>query len=265
MSNDNDRHSGSGELLRHISAGVGTLTINRPQVRNAITPEYLLQVIEAIGDMERDSEVRVIVLTGQGKAFCAGADMSFLDALTRMSAEQIGEQVYAAFQGVARAIKHCGKPVVAAVNGPAIGAGCELAVACDFRIASSTAVFCENWIDLGIMPPLGGLYLLPRLIGLERATDMVMRATRVDAQRALQIGLVTEVAEPEQFEAAVAAFAASLAARPARALKIIKQALRRGMDGSLAGEWEFNVQAQSLLLGGPDFAAAIAAIRAPKT
>ncbi len=252
------------ELLRNVADGIGTLSFNRPAVRNAITPEYLMQVIAAIGEIERDDAVRVIVLTGKGKAFCAGADMSFLDALTRMDSAQIGEQVYAAFQGMARAIKLCGKPVIAAVNGPAIGAGCEIAVACDFRIASRTAVFCENWIDLGIMPPLGGLYLLPRLIGLERATDMVMRATRVSAERALEIGLVSEVADPEQFDAAVAAFAASLARRPARALKVVKQALRRGMEGTLSGEWEFNVQAQSLLLTGADFAAAVAAIRAPK-
>jgi enoyl-CoA hydratase/carnithine racemase len=254
MTNDDD-------LLCNVAQGVATITLNRPQARNSLTPAYLKKLIAAVERCDADDATRVIVLRGAGKAFCSGADMSFLDDLTVMNAEQIRTTVYATFQGATRALRLCSKPVVAAVNGPAMGAGCELAVACDFRIASRDAVFCENWVDLGIMPPLGGLFLLPRLIGLERATDMAMRATRISGEEAKAIGLATEVAAPEEFDAAVAAFAAGLAVRSRHALRTIKQALRRGLEGTLAGEWEFNVQAQSVLLTGEDFKAAVAAIR----
>lgn len=253
------------DLLCEITEGVATLTFNRPASRNSLTPDYLLKLIDALQRCDRDDAARVIVLRGAGKAFCAGADMSFLDSLTRMTPDEIQQSVYAAFQGATRAIRMCTKPVVAAVHGPAIGAGCEIAVACDFRVVSTEAVFCENWVDLGIMPPLGGLFLLPRLIGLERATDMAMRATRIGGAQAQAIGLATEVAAPESFDEAVRVFSLGLAARSRHALRTIKQALRRGLEGTMASEWEFNIQAQTVLLGGPDFAAAVAGIRERRT
>jgi len=249
------------DLLCSVADGVATITLNRPHARNSLTPAYLKKLIAAVERCDADEAVRVLVLRGAGKAFSSGADMSFLDDLTTMTADQIRTTVYSTFQGATRALRLCSKPVVAAVNGPAIGAGCELAVACDFRVASRDAVFCENWVDLGIMPPLGGLFLLPRLIGLERATDMAMRATKVSGTEAKAIGLATEVAASEEFDAAVTAFAAGLAVRSRHALRTIKQALRRGQEGTLASEWEFNVQAQALLLTGDDFKAAVAAIR----
>jgi len=249
------------DLLYSVADGVATITLNRPGSRNSLTPAYLRTLIAAVERADADEAVRVLVLRGAGKSFCSGADMSFLDDLTTMTADQIRSTVYSSFQGATRALRLCSKPVVAGVQGPAIGAGCELAVACDFRIASREAVFCENWVDLGIIPPLGGLFLLPRLIGLERATDMAMRATRVSGDEAKAIGLCTEVHDPAEFEAAVAKFAAGLAARSRHALRTIKQALRRGLEGTMAGEWEFNVQAQSLLLTGDDFKAAVQAIR----
>lgn len=249
------------DLLCDTQDGVATITMNRPQARNSLTPEYLKKLIAAVEQCDADDNVRVLVLRGAGTAFSSGADMSFLEDLTRMTPDEIRRTVYSTFQGATRALRLCGKPVVAAVNGPAIGAGCELAVACDFRVASREAVFCESWVDLGIMPPLGGLYLLPRLIGLERATDMAMRATRISGAEAKAIGLATEVADPEAFDEAVRVFAAGLAARSRHALRTIKVALRRGLESSMANEWEFNIQAQSLLLAGEDFATAVAAIR----
>lgn len=255
------------ELIVQVANRIGTITLNRPEVRNSLTPAYLAHVIEAIRRLESDNEVRVIVLTGAGKAFSSGADMSFLNDLTGMTQEQIRTAVYSAFQGTTRAIKLCTKPTVAVVNGPAIGAGCELAVACDFRIVTEKSYFCENWIDLGIIPPLGGLYLLPQLIGLERAANMVMRATRVYGEEAVNIGLASQLTSEDELSDTVAKFTGELASRPAAALAVIKQALRRSADSSLANEWEFYVQAQSGLLKGADFSSAVESIqqgRAPK-
>lgn len=250
----------ANEVMAKVEDRVGYVILNRPDARNAVYPEMLDPVIAAIEAHTADPEVRVIVLTGAGQAFCAGADrVKFLQPLPHKSVAEIQDDIYRRFMGVARALKLCPKPTIAAVRGAAVGAGCEFAVACDFRIAAPDALFWENWIDLGIIPPLGGMFMLPRLIGYERAADMILRARKVDAQLALAWGLVSDVVEGP-FDPAVHKFALSLARRSPRALALAKQGLRRGADSSLAAEWEFNIQAQSHLLTGPDFAEAMAAM-----
>src|SRR5690606_8610999 len=143
-------------------------------------------------------QVRAIVITGEGRGFCAGATRQFLKDVSQMPAHEIRDTVYASFQGVARTIKLSEKPTVAAVNGPAIGAGCEFALAPDLRVTTQKAFFQENWIDLGLIPPLGGMFLLPRMIGLERASNMVLRSQRVYGEESVRIGLATECVDPEQ-------------------------------------------------------------------
>jgi enoyl-CoA hydratase/carnithine racemase len=257
----------SQEILTRVQDRIGYVSINRPQARNAVHPELLDEAVAAIEAFDQDDAVRVIVFGGEGTAFCAGADREkFLLKLPGKTAQEIQTDIYRRFLGLARALKLSAKPTIAAVNGPAIGAGCEFAVACDFRIAGPKALFCENWIDLGIIPPLGGMFLIPRLVGAERAADMIMRARKVGAEEALAWGLVSKVAGEEGLEAAVHEFALSLARRSPRALAIAKQGLRRGAEGGLAAEWEFNVQAQSVLLTSADFVEAMAAMadgRAP--
>jgi enoyl-CoA hydratase/carnithine racemase len=248
------------ELLTKIENGVGTITFNRPEVMNGLTPAYLHDFIAAVQSFERDESVRVIVVTGAGKAFSSGGDKAFLRQLTGMTPAQIRDTVYGSFLGATRTVKLCSKPTVAAVNGPAIGAGCEIAVACDFRLVAEEAFFCENWIDLGIIPPLGGMLLLPRLIGLERAANMVMRGTRVYGPEAKAIGLATECVAADKLDEQVLEFGRDLAGRSRTALAMAKQGLRRGMEGTLAGEWEFNLQAQAMLIAGPDFAEAVDAL-----
>jgi enoyl-CoA hydratase/carnithine racemase len=251
----------SQQILTRVQERVGYVSINRPEARNAVYPELLDEAIAAIEAFEQDDEVRVIVFGGEGTAFCAGADREkFLLKLPGKTAQQIQTDIYRRFMGLARALKLSAKPTIAAVNGPAIGAGCEFAIAADFRVAGPKALFCENWIDLGIIPPLGGMFIIPRLVGAERAADMIMRARKVGAEEALAWGLVSKVAGEEGLAAAVHEFALSLARRSPRALAIAKQGLRRGAEGSLAAEWEFNVQAQSVLLTSADYAEAMAAL-----
>lgn len=254
------------DLLRAVEDGVATLTFNRPRTLNALDPEYLGRFVDMLRALEEDAAVRVIVLTGAGRAFSSGGDRGFLRDLTRMTPEQTRAVVYRHFLGAARAIRLSAKPVVAAVNGAAIGAGCELAVACDFRVVAREAFFCENWIELGLMPPLGGMFLLPRLVGLERATNMVLRAQRVYGEEALRIGLATACVEADALMPAALEIARELAARSPRALAAARQCLRRGQQGTLEGEWEFNLQAQAMLFAGPDFSESLAALaerRAP--
>jgi enoyl-CoA hydratase/carnithine racemase len=248
------------ELITTIKNGVGTIAFNRPAVRNSLTPEFLVRFIAVLQEFEHDDSVRAIVLTGVGKAFSSGGDMDFLHSLTNMTQSEIRTMVYSAFQGAARAIKLCGKPTVAAVNGPAIGAGCELAVMCDFRLVAREAYFCENWIDIGAIPPLGGMYLLPRLIGVERANNMILRAAKVYGEEAKAIGLASEVHDAEDLPQAAQQFAEDLARRSRNAIAVARQGLRRGLESTMAGEWEFNVHAQSALLKGDDFNEFVAAI-----
>lgn len=244
-------------VLIATNGAVGVLTLNRSQARNALTPELMNELQEAVKKFEADASIKAILITGAGSAFSAGADISFMARLRGMSQQEIKDRVYNSFQGATRAIRLCPKPVVAAVNGPAFGAGCELAVACDFRVVSNSAVLCENWIDMGAIPPLGGLFLLPRLIGLERASDMVMRATRIDGPRAVEIGLATLSVDDAVLHETAMKFAADLASKPAAAMSAVKLGLRRSMDRQLTGEWDFYVDTQSTLLSGPDFAEAV--------
>ena len=240
---------------------VGYVVFNRADSRNAVFPEMLDEVIAAIGEFEADAAIRAIVISGKGEAFCAGADRErFLQKLPGKSAEDIQDDIYRRFMGLVRALKLATKPTIAMVNGPAVGAGCEFAVACDFRIISTTALFWENWIDLGIIPPLGGMYLLPRLIGFERASDMVLCARKVSAEEAVSWGLASRLVDPEHLADATHKFATSLARRSPRALSVARKALQRGLETSLSTEWEYNLQAQALLLTGPDFAEAMSAM-----
>jgi enoyl-CoA hydratase/carnithine racemase len=248
-------------VLKESDAGVAVLTLNRPGSANALIPALVDSLTEAIIAADKDPSVRVLVLKGSGSSFCGGADLSFLESVVGMSAEEIQRQVYGKFQGLTRLLRTCTKPVVAAVNGAAYGAGCEIAVACDFRIVSEDAVFSENWIDIGAIPALGGLFLLPRLIGFERAADMVMRGTKVGGKAAIAIGLATQCVPLADLPSAAQHFAMDLAKKPAGAMAAIKQALRRGLDSPLALEWEYYVNAQAILLSSEETAANIAALQ----
>jgi enoyl-CoA hydratase/carnithine racemase len=243
----------SDELLVEVADGVGTLTINRPKTRNAVDPDYLEGLIAAVNALDADSSVRVLVLRGAGKSFSAGGSLSFLRALPSMDEAAIRRNVYERFQGITRALVQCSKPVIASTQGAVVGAACEMAAACDLRVAADDAFFCENWVDLGLMPPLGGLFLLPRLIGLGRATEMVMTGERIGAADALALGLVNRVVPLADLEAETRRMATVLAGKSPNALRVIKQALRRGQGSNIAAEWEFNVHAQVGLIRGPDF------------
>jgi enoyl-CoA hydratase/carnithine racemase len=248
-------------VLTESSDGVAVLTLNRPSSANALMPALIDSLMQAVIALNDDSSVRVLVLTGAGTSFCGGADLSFLVEVVGMSAEQIQRQIYGKFQGLTRLLRTCTKPVIAAVNGAAYGAGCELAVACDFRVVSEQAVFSENWIDIGAIPALGGLFLLPRLIGLERAADMVMRGTKVDGKTAANIGLATQCVPADELRSAAQRFARDLAKKPVGAMAAMKQALRRGLDSPLTSEWEYYVNVQAVLLSSDEVAANIAALQ----
>jgi enoyl-CoA hydratase/carnithine racemase len=255
----------TNELLTRVENRVGYITFNRPETHNGFVPEFLDRVIATVKELDLDPSVRSMVITGEGANFSSGGDKGFLRKVQSMSPQEVRTMVYGSFLGAVRTIKLCAKPVVAAINGGAVGAGCAVALACDFRIVTPKSFFHENWTTIGTIPPLGGMFLLPRLIGLERAANMIMRAQRVYGEEALSIGLASKLVAVEELLAEARAFAEDLAARSPNALALAKVGLRRGMEGSLEGEWEFNLLAQSTLTSGPDFALALDAIEAKRT
>ena len=251
----------SKNLIILREEGVGKIIFNDPGNLNSLTPEVIVRFAEAVEELDADQDVRVIVISGKGRAFCSGANLSFVESLFGLTQSEIKETVYKHFVAGAKALRFSSKPTIASVRGPAVGAGCELAIACDFRIVSETAMFSEVWINLGLICPLGGMFLLPRIIGLTRATDMLMTGKQVKGEEAEHIGLANQCVPDEALEEETVALAKRLAGSAPLALSIMKQGLRRGMESTLASEWEFNVSAQSMLLKSEDCKEGVAAIK----
>jgi enoyl-CoA hydratase/carnithine racemase len=246
--------------------GVAVVTVARGDIGNASSPEMLGEIRDAFLALSVEPDVRAIVLAAEGKHFSVGADFAFLQRLTGMAASEIKDTVYANFQGAARAIYRCPKPTLALVQGAAVTVGCEIALACDFRIAADNAMFQESWIKLGIMPPLGGTFLLPRIVGLGRAMEMCLRGKQVRADEALGIGLVSEVASRDDLEARGMELACELASAAPLGYATVKQSIQRALESSMEAEWQANLPNQALLLGSEDHREGLAAVtekRAP--
>ncbi len=246
---------------------IGIILLNRPEQHNSLRGETMAQLCQAIDLLEADAGVGAILLAAEGRHFCAGAEFAYLETLKTTSAIDVRDRIYAHFQGAARRLFRFAKPTVAAVGGAAITVGCELALACDFRIGTEKSLFQESWIKLGLLPPLGGMFLLPRIVGLTRANEMILRGRAVRGEEALRIGLVSELVAPEALRARGVELAAELAELPPRAYALAKEGLQRGMESSIDREWAAGVLAQAMLIGTEDFREGLDAVtqkRAPR-
>lgn len=209
-------------VLKDVDGRVATLTVNRPDKLNALNASVRKEFVAALGELQRDDEVRVVVVTGAGdKAFVAGADIGEFEG--RSPVDQF--RVMKAF-GMVEAVDAFPKPVIAAINGYCLGGGCELAMACDIRIASENAKLGQPEINLGILPGAGGTQRLPRLVGLGTAFKLLYTGELVTAAEALRIGLVDDVVAPDELETQVLELAQSIAAKSPVALQLIKEAVR---------------------------------------
>ncbi|MEC9067502.1 MAG: crotonase/enoyl-CoA hydratase family protein [Pseudomonadota bacterium] len=218
--------------------GVTTITLNLPEARNPISSNDVIDaLLDALSQADRDTDVRAVILTGAGTAFSSGGDLSKMAPGKGLRGNQPAETVRNYRDGIQRlplAFQALEVPVIAAVNGPAIGAGCDLACMCDIRICSSAAVFAESFVRVGLVPGDGGAWLLPRVVGWSRATEMALTGRAIDAETALDWGLVSRVVEPDELIAAAQAIAAEIAANPPRAVRLTKRLLREAQDASLA-------------------------------
>jgi enoyl-CoA hydratase/carnithine racemase len=231
-------------------AAVVTVRLNRPEQHNALTDlEQMRELGEFCAVMRADHSVRAVILTGAGSSFCAGGNIKHMQQRTGMFAGSpytLRNGYRDGIQRIPLALYELEVPVIAAINGPAIGAGLDLACMCDIRIASETARFAESFVKLGIIPGDGGAWLLPRVIGLPRATLMAFTADTIDSARALEWGLITERLPPERLMSAAQAIARRIAANPAHSLRLTKRLLREGQHMRLDSLLELSAAFQAL-------------------
>jgi len=214
-------------LLLEKEDGIGILYINRPDAMNALNTGVLEEIIQAVGEISRDNEIQVLIITGAGdKSFVAGADIKEMHALTAVEGREFGYIGQAAF----RAIEKLEKPVIAAVNGFALGGGCELAMAADIRLASEKAKFGQPEVGLGITPGFGGTQRLPRLVGEGRAMELILTANTINAEEAYRIGLVNHIYPAADLLDETRKMARKIMANAPLAVKYAKSAVNKGLQ-----------------------------------
>ncbi|GGD00768.1 2-(1,2-epoxy-1,2-dihydrophenyl)acetyl-CoA isomerase [Thalassobacillus devorans] len=224
-----------------IHNNIAWITLNRPDKLNAFIGQMNKEVQQAVKQADKDDNVRCLVITGEGRAFCSGQDLSEVNEETNL-----GDIIRAYYGPMIKEIARCDKPIVAALNGVAAGAGMSLALACDFRIASEKASMVEAFIHVGLIPDAGNLYYLPRLVGHAKALELAILGEKITAEEAKEFGLVTKVVPEGSLEKEVEQFAVRLAAMPTKAIQLIKRNLKESWSMELDDYLEKEAQGQRI-------------------
>ena len=235
-------------ILSVVDQGVAVITLNRPDVLNSLNRIMASELRTAFAAAGANREVRAVLLTGSGRAFCAGQDLA--EAMPKEGpAPDLGDIVARGYNPIVRTIRQLDKPVICAVNGVAAGAGANLAFACDFVIAAADATFIQSFSKIGLVPDTGGTFFLPRLVGMARATALMMLADKLSAQDAVAMGLILRAVDSPRLLEEATTLARALATRPTRGLGLIKRALNasatNGLDEQLALEAQLQAEAGS--------------------
>lgn len=256
-------------ILFELRGHVALLTLNRPDTRNALNGEAMFAAFEQrFEQLNSDQTIRAAVLTGAGSAFCSGGNVAEMRDHTGMfggSPEQITANYRAGIHRIPRAFQRLQVPIIAAINGPAIGAGNDLACMCDIRIASTTARFAESFVKLGIVPGDGGCWLLPQVVGMSRAAELALTGDVIGAEEALRIGLVSRVVAPEALLAEALTLADRIAANPPQVLRWTKQLLQQARTGTLEEALETAGRLQGLAHHTSDHTEAVMAFFEKRT
>ncbi|NND63527.1 MAG: 2-(1,2-epoxy-1,2-dihydrophenyl)acetyl-CoA isomerase [Flavobacteriaceae bacterium] len=240
-----------------VEAGVAELRLNRPKVFNSFNREMALRLQSELDTCESDPEIRAIVITGNGKAFCAGQDLQEVTSKElNPGFKKILEEHYNPIVSRIRSIE---KPIIAAVNGVAAGAGANIALACDIVIASEHASFIQAFSKIGLIPDSGGTFFLPRLIGFQKASALMMLGEKVTAQDAEKLGMVYKVVSSENFEAEVKSLAVQLATMPTKALGMTKRLLNESMTNDLKSQLELESKLQIEAAQSEDYSEGVTA------
>lgn len=227
---------------------VGLITVNRPESLNAINMQMLRELDQLLDELEADQEIFVLVITGAGRAFAAGADISEMADFSAAEAERFGRMGNGLFMRLSR----FPRPVIAAVNGYALGGGCELAMGCDIRFGSEKAKLGMPEVGLGIIPGFGGTQFLQRIVGTSTAMELVLTNRTIGAEEALSIGLIDHLCPPEELLDQAMALAEQIAAKPQVAVRQAKQAIRMGRQMDLSSAMSFEAEAFGLCFSTED-------------
>jgi 2-(1,2-epoxy-1,2-dihydrophenyl)acetyl-CoA isomerase len=230
-------------LKFHTAGGVATITLNRPEVYNALNDEITFELQDAWKNVARDESIRVAVLTGEGKAFCSGQD---LKAASGSEKRSFLDSLHKRYNPIIRAMRNLPKPIVCRLNGVAAGAGCSLALACDIVVAAEEATLIEVFINIGLVPDSGSSYFLPRLTGMAKAFELCSMGTRVKAEEALKIGLVNEVVPADKLDEAVKRYTDYYAQAPTKAIGLIKKMLNKSATASLDDMLDYEAYCQEI-------------------
>ncbi len=251
-------------LLYELNDHVVTLTLNRDESRNVISDDEMVgAIVEACARINADPDVRCAIITGAGRAFSAGGNVKDMQNKSGMfggTPPQLRDGYRNGIQRIPMAVYDLEVPIIAAVNGPAIGAGCDLAMMCDLRIASEKAIFAESFVKVGLIPGDGGAWFLPRVIGAAKANEMAFTGEPVDAAKALDWGIVSQVVAPDDLLNAATALARRIAVNPPVALRMTKKLLKESQQASLTSLLEMSASLQALAHQEPHHEEAVAAI-----
>jgi 2-(1,2-epoxy-1,2-dihydrophenyl)acetyl-CoA isomerase len=247
-----------------VEAGVLTLTLNRPEALNALSREMTRALRDGIESAASDRGIGAVIITGAGRAFCAGADLKDVVARREAGERDLGNDLRANYAPMIRAIRACPKPVIAALNGTAAGAGLSLALACDLRIAAAGASLIVVFVRVGLVPDAGSLFFLTRMLGLSKATELAISGDPLSVEDAHTLGLVAAVVAPEQLMTAAVERARRLADGPRQTYALIKQGLDRALNLDLEQAMELEAQLQSVAAETPDAQEAIQAFLAKR-
>jgi 2-(1,2-epoxy-1,2-dihydrophenyl)acetyl-CoA isomerase len=253
-------------LLTEKKNGVGTITLNRPDKLNAFNDELTFSLQDALKEMEKDATVRAIIITGAGRGFCSGQDLQSRSISQDMGQRpSLGDSIRRRYNPIILKLRKIEKPVIAAVNGVAAGAGASLAFACDMRVVAENTNFIQSFTKVGLVPDSGSTFLLPRLIGATKAFELMLSADKLDAAEALRLGLVNKVVPAESLIAEATALAEKIAAGPSKAFGLTKRALNRAIFSDIEELLEYEASLQEIAGRSDDFAEGVKAFVEKRT
>jgi 2-(1,2-epoxy-1,2-dihydrophenyl)acetyl-CoA isomerase len=237
-------------ITYEVAGGVATITLNRPEVYNALNDGITYELQDAWKAVAKDDQVRVVVLTGAGKAFCSGQD---LKAASGQEKRSFMDSLHKRYNPIIRAMRSLPKPILCRLNGVAAGAGCSLALACDMIIAAEEATLIEVFINIGLVPDSGSAYFLPRLVGMAKAFELCSMGSRVKAAEALQLGLVNKVVAADQLDAEVKEYTDYFAQAPTKSIGLIKKMLAKSTTSNLDEILEYEAYCQEIAGSTQDY------------
>lgn len=243
-------------LIYEVNNNIATITLNRPDVFNAFNDEQSYELQDALKKVKRDDQVRVVILTGAGKAFCSGQDLKAISAKKNRS---LSDSLYKRYNPIIKAMRELPKPIICKLNGVAAGAGCSLALACDFIIASEKASLIEVFVNVGLVLDSGSSYFLPRVVGSQKAFEMATMASKITAKDAFDLGIANRLCAAEELDTVTSDIANYYASAPTKAIGMMKKMLNKSSHSNLEEMLQYEAYCQEIAGNSSDYKEGVSA------